>query len=182
MQQMTSSLSLQLPHRHGDDCESAIINKNNPTAHTRTTCHLDVVPARLYFFSCPELTRPQATWDTSEGIDAIWCRFTDRYRSIGQAFLSPATGPKGDCFPDGNIQLGSKEAWFINNCATETNYSHAPTQSSKSIQEESPPMHHCPLTWHQLSSQICPRQPYQGPSTSVESHLPNVFKNRESHN
>ena len=50
MRQLTSFLCLQLPHRHGDDCESAIINKNNPTAHARTTCHLDVLPTRFYFF------------------------------------------------------------------------------------------------------------------------------------
>ena len=48
--QLTSFLRLQLPHRHGDDCESAIINKNNPTAHACATCHLDVLPTRFYFF------------------------------------------------------------------------------------------------------------------------------------
>ena len=48
--QLTSFLRLQLPHRHGDDCESAIINKNNPTAHACATCHLDVLPTQFYFF------------------------------------------------------------------------------------------------------------------------------------
>ena len=72
MRQLTSFLCLQLPHRHGDDCESAIINKNNPTAHACTTCHLDVLPTRFYFFSCPELTGAQATQDTSRGRDAFW--------------------------------------------------------------------------------------------------------------
>lgn len=81
---LTSSLRLQLPCRHGDGCESAITNKNNPAAHVCTTCRWDSVPTRF------PSSRARHSRDASRGTDA-GCPSKGRCGPIEL----PTPGPKG---------------------------------------------------------------------------------------
>ena len=132
MWRLTSFLRLQLPHRHGDDCESAIINKNNPTAHARATCHLDVVPTRYYYF-CAQNSRElkQHRTPLEEGMLFGDCLKTEVGPSGHRLPLTKHWTKGGVVCLNGYLPLGDREALFINNSATETNYSCAPNNPPK---------------------------------------------------
>lgn len=171
---MTSSLSLRLPHCHGDTVvnqlsQIKIIQEHTPLPHaTGTGCQLASV---LFFFGA------QATRDTSSGTDAVWCLFRDRCTSIGRAFLSPTTGSKGEP----SARMGTTPPWdrgasSINSCGIETNYSRAPTRSPKSIPEDSVPAPHSLLAWLPMSSPICPPRPLPRPLHQCRGLLIKCFQ------
>jgi hypothetical protein len=100
---LAPSLRLWLPHRHGDDCESAIINKNNPAAHARATRHSHVVPARCYFLRSESSQTPPENWMPLGST-------LETGLSPGAMSFLPAlstSGPKGQLF----AYLGGTQQW-----------------------------------------------------------------------
>lgn len=162
MGRLTSSLRLQLPRRHGDGCESAITNKNNPAAHVCTTCRSDWVPAR-FPSSRAQHSRELAQHGTPP--EARMQVPIERQVWVHQA-TNPWSKGKAVCV-NGTNPLRNTEPLFINVSCYSNELLLSPRETPV-CPEASPPTRPSLLAWRPSPSQGRRRQP-----------LPRVLRQRE---
>lgn len=177
---MTSSLSLRLPHCHGDTImnqlsQIKIIQVHTPLPHaTGTGCQLASV---LFFSELKQHGTPPA-----ERMLSGACLKTGVRPSGGPSSHQPLD-QRGSHLPEWeHPHRGTGEPYpsitVVLKQTTPVPPHDPPKVSQKTLCQ------HPTLFW--LGFQ-CPPQsalpgPYQGPSTSAEGYLSNVFRNREPHN